>query len=320
MNTKPILIAVSVRSLKDHPAFVMMSPRPQQAVFVAKCKEHRHSFTLESGGLNEERSQGCRLLQAHGSTVIEFSDDNHYFGWRNELWRNAMIVKAMEQVSRLYPEGEVMRGVSTYDSAFARVVLKVAADAFPDRLAMDELKHAINPEPSDAALFTAINALEADRYIEAKILRGYQNQIADVAYILATREGRQSLVESEPTTSGTVIHGDQINTYAPVGAIGDHSHGAVTINNHASPIEHVDLQVLSVQLEELRTAYRETAMSREDDQQIALIGYAAEAAEKGDRRGVVGFLSKISKPVLNKAVDIGTDVVAKTIAELMKGT
>lgn len=318
-SEQPVLITISVRSLKNHPLFVMVFPRPQQAIIIGKSVESRYAFTLESGALNEELEHRCRLLQAHGSTVLEFSDEGHFFGWQNERWQDSMIHKAMDQVAALYPEGEV-GNLSAYDPEFARIVLKIAADAFPNRVSMPELKRAVNPEPSDEALFTAIDALEADRYVEAKTMRtGYQNRIADVAYILATREGRQSLEEKpEPSPiAGTVIQ-RQINTYGPVGAVGDHSHGVVTIQNHASTVEHVDLPMLAIQLEELRTAYRSTAVSREDDRQIALIGDAAEAAERGDRKGVVTFLTKMGKPVLEKAVDIGTDVVAKTLAELMK--
>ncbi|MDP9038395.1 MAG: hypothetical protein M3O02_03850 [Acidobacteriota bacterium] len=311
---------MSVRSLKDHPFFPTVVPWPQQAVIVGRCADSKYSFTFETGALNVELSRRCRLLKAHGSTVVELSDEGHFFGWQNERWQESMIRKAMDRVAALYPECEV-KDLSAYDPEFARVVLKVAADAFPNRLFMPELKRAINPEPSDEALFTAIDALEADRYIEAKSIRGgYQNKIAAVAYILATREGRRLLEEKpEPSPMGGTVIQRQINTYGPVGAVGDHSHGAVAIHNHASTIEQIDLRVLAVHLEELRVAYKKTAESREDDRQVALIANAAEAAEKGDRHGVVGFLSKVSKPVLNKAVDIGTDLAAKTIADLIKG-
>ena len=81
----------------------------------------------------------------------------------------------------------------------------------------------------------------------------------------------------------------------PVGAIGSQSHGIVNIQNQHSAIEQVDMNVLAMQLEQLRAAYRQTSTSREDDRQVALIGDAADAAERGDRHKVASFLSKMSK-------------------------
>jgi len=231
-----------------------------------------------------------------------------------------MVVKALEKISALCPHQEAMENMTTYDPDFALVVLAAAAKVFPRRIDFAGIKHAINPEPSDDALFTAINALEADRYIEAKVLRDNRHQIKSVAYISTTREGREQLkLDSSQSTSrdATVIH-HQVNTYGPVGAVGTNSHGIVNIHNQPTNLQHVDLQVLAVELEELRKAYKKTAQSREDDKQIALIGDATEAAEKGDRQGVSALLSKIAKPVMDKAVEIGTDLVAKTIAEVLK--
>jgi hypothetical protein len=75
------------------------------------------------------------------------------------------------------------------------------------------------------------------------------------------------------------------------------------------------MNVLAMQLERLPAANRQTSTSREDDRQVALIGDAANAAERCDRHEVASFLSKMSKSVFEKAQDIGSDVAAKSIAE-----
>ncbi len=208
--------------------------------------------------------------------------------------------------------------MSGYDPRLAIEVLRLATKAFPNQVKMAELKFALSPEPTTEALFTAIDALEADAFVEAKMMRGHGNQIVDVAYIRATREGRDHLEAdgAQAPSAGTYIH-SQINAYGPVGAIGSHSHGVVNVQNHHSATQHVDMNVLAMQLEQLRAAYRQTSTSREDDRQVALIGDAANAAERGDRHEVASFLSKMSKSVFEKAQDIGTDVAAKLIAELI---
>lgn len=315
------LIAVSVYSLQDHPFPVAIFPRPQQAVIIGKSAQRDCSFQFTTGPLNPEQTRRCRMLQRHGSTVVKFSDENHYFGWNQEKWQESIIIKAMDAISSLYPEEGETKDLSAYDPDFSKKVLAAAAQVFPKQLGMVELKHSLAPEPSNEELFTAIDALEADGYIEAKALRpGPHDQIQDVAYIRATRQGRVFLEgQSAPdaTSTGTVIH-SQVNNYGPVGAVGTNAHGTVNIHHQSAALEYVDLQILAVQLEQLRTAFRSTATTREDDKQIALIGDATEAAEKGDRKGVHGFLAQLSKPVFEKAQEIGTDIVAKTLAEIMK--
>ena len=315
------LIAITVRSLKDHPFLMAIFPRPQQAVIVGKSTQKDHSFQFTTGPLNLEQTRRCRLLQQHGLTVVEFMDEGHFFGWNQEKWQESIIIRAMERIASLYPEDREATDLAAYDPAFAYRVLEVARENFPRQLGMVELKHALTPEPNNEALFTAIDALEADGYIEAKAMRGHSNnQIQDVAYIRATRLGRAQLEDqsaSDEATTGTVIH-SQVNNYGPVGAVGTNAHGTVNIHNQSTELERVDLHILAVQLEQLRTAFRSSAASREDDRQLALIGDAAEAAEKGDRKGVLSFLTRFSKPVLEKAQEVGTDIVAKTLAEMMK--
>ena len=67
------------------------------------------------------------------------------------------------------------------------------------------------------------------------------------------------------------------------------------------------------------TSAEKQASSREDDKQLALLAEAAEAAEKGDHQGVACFFRGGSKSVLGTAKDIGTDLAAKVIAEMLRG-
>jgi hypothetical protein len=320
--SEPSLIAISLRSLKPHPFPMAVFPRPQQAIIVGTSAQRDYVFRFETGPLNEEQTRRCRLLEHHGSTVVAFSDEEHWFYRDRKRWEESMIRKAMDKIGEIYDREEAI-DVTTYDPELADAVLEAASKAFPRQLAMVDLKSELEPEPSDHALFTAIDALEADGLIEAKAMRsGLRNEIENVAFIRATLQGRRHLSSQSqlPSTGpGSVFHGDQIINYGPVGAIGRHAHGVVNVHDRWAGIEHeVDLQVLSSQLDDLRGECRKNAVSREDDKQVALLGAAAEAAEKGDGRGAASILSRAGKNVLKVARDIGNDVAAKIIAEMTK--
>jgi hypothetical protein len=326
METEPpIWIAVSIRSLKQHPFPMAIFPRPQQAHIVGSSTQRDYSFRFETGPLNEEQTQKCRLLQRHGFTVVEFSDDERWYNRERIRWEEATIRRALDKVAAIYQSNEDTNHMDAYDPELANAVLVIASKVFPKQLSMIDLKGELNPEPSSRALFTAIDALEADGFIEAKVMRsGPRNEILDVAYIRATLDGRRHLssgAQSSTSVAGPVFHGDQIVNYGPVGAVGRGAQGIVNINEPSTYVwGDVDLQVLAVQLEELRNECRKRAVSREDDKQLTLLAEAAEAAEKGDDQGVASFLSRVSKSVLDAARDIGTDLAAKVIAEMLKGS
>jgi hypothetical protein len=325
VSTEPILIEITLRSLKPHPFPTAIFPRPQQAIIVGKSTHPDYSFRFETGPLNEQQTNLCRLLQRHGSTVVEFSDDKRWFYSYRARWEESMIIKALDRLSTIYTANEGTNDMPTYDPEFANEVLKAAAKAFPKQLTTTELKRGLSPEPSNQALFTAIDALEADGFIEAKAMRsGLRNEIQDVAYIRATLQGRNHLsAQTKPPTPSvaTVFHGDQINNFGTVGALGNSAQGVINYHeSSANAAQQVDLQILAAQLERLRTEFRKTASSREDDRQLALLGEAAEAAEAGNSKGAASILSRAGSSVLNLAKDIGTDVAAKVITEMIKGS
>jgi hypothetical protein len=71
-------------------------------------------------------------------------------------------------------------------------------------------------------------------------------------------------------------------------------------------------------LERVRTEYRKSAVSRDDDKQIALLAEATDEAEKGNGHGVAAVLSKVGTKALHIAKDIGTDIAAKALVEMAK--
>jgi len=170
----------------------------------------------------------------------------------------------------------------------------------------------VDHQPSDMGEFRHIVAMDPDG--QTKPVLG-----CDLQPFPKLDEDLHQESPSTPAAS-SVIHGDQIINYGPVGAVGRYAQGVINTNDRWDAIgQMADLKVLAVQLEQLRTEYRKTATSREDDKQIALLGDAADAAEKGDNKGVASILARTGKGVLKMAKDIGTDVVAKVIVEIMKG-
>jgi hypothetical protein len=127
------------------------------------------------------------------------------------------------------------------------------------------------------------------------------------------------LDEDLTAQKSTTFNGDQIINYGPVGAVGRGAQGVVNVSDRLTGTEQgVDFQLLAAQLEKLRNEYRKTAASREDDKQVALLAGAADAAEKGDGKSVASLLAQTGHGVLKMAKDVGTDVVAKIIGELIK--
>ncbi len=98
-SSTPPLIEISIRSVTVHPFFVTVSPRPMQAVIVARSPQSELSFEIETGGLNAEMLRRCHLLQQHGFTVVEFSDDKYEFQAHRHRWQEATIQKAMDKIS-----------------------------------------------------------------------------------------------------------------------------------------------------------------------------------------------------------------------------
>jgi hypothetical protein len=169
----------------------------------------------------------------------------------------------------------------------------------------------VDDQPSVMGEFRHVVAMDADGQV--KEVLGCDLQ--------AFPELDEDLSNKQPLpVASSIFHGDQIINFGTAGALGKGAQGIVNVYEQSTSVEQqVDLNILAVQLEQLRTEFRKTATSREDDKQLALLGDAAEAAEKGDGKGVASILSRVGKGVLNLAKDIGTDVAAKVIVEITKG-
>jgi len=168
---------------------------------------------------------------------------------------------------------------------------------------------------SDSVVLAKHSALRQFREVDQ---REYEKQLYDVFPQLKPGRGREFFDVSP--SAGSTFNGDQIINYGSVGAVGRGAQGVVNINDCWARIGgEINLQVLAVQLETLRSECERRAASRDDAKQLSLLVEAAEAAERGDGYHVASVLGRVSKSVLDAAKDIGTDVAAKVIAEMLKG-
>jgi len=118
-----------------------------------------------------------------------------------------------------------------------------------------------------------------------------------------------------------VVHGDQYNTYGPVGAIGQNAVGTVnTFQECWQRMESgVDLARLATELSVLRCELVKTAVTAEDYVQVGALAQAECEAGSSNGPGVLKKLANIGKAVLETAERIGTDLAAKVIVEAGKG-
>ena len=237
---------------------------------------------------------------------------------------NTVLAQALKHAATLND----VRGGSTvargYDENLAKAVLQVLAPAYPDGLTNMEIKHALTDEPSDQALLKALDALEGDGLITGKSLRSStsgRRELVVMANVKITGEGRKHLSGQSETRSqpSTVIHGDQNVNYGSAGAIGSLSTGSISYNQQwASFANSIDLKLLAVQLDHLRTAYAPGPVSARAHARSA--GYLAEAeehAEQGDGGKTLEALSKVGHYMLDFAREVGTDLAAKVMAKAM---
>jgi hypothetical protein len=306
--------------MKREPAIGPDGRFAQRAVLRGDSNNEELSFTFRTGLLYAEQIIRCELLKAHGCTVVE-APENWRYGYSSSLeWQHDVIQRALHKVELLSHEGKG-RMMSGYDTELAQQILEAAHKSFPARLSMIELKSQLKPEPSDDALLTALDALLIDGLIDgAKIRTGIDQVLRFCEQIRITAEGRKRFSVQSAPRSGDTIHGDQFNITGQVGAAGRNSQGIVNVNERWQQMEGtIDLPKLAIELEQLRLVYLKPGSTRDDVKQAALLGDAAEAAENGDGSGVAAKLANAGPSVLKMARDIGTDVVAKVIAELMKG-
>jgi hypothetical protein len=316
---KPVLIAVSVEKIKPEPYIGPSGGVLQSVSFRARSAVKEACFTRESGPLHPDLIPGCEKLQRHGFTVVEAPENSQWGHFAVAGgWQTVVLQQAIKQVEALANSQEQveMRG---YNEELAENVLDVVSRAFPAQLSMTELKHNLQPEPSDEALLIALEALLIDKLVEGPHIRsGYKNELRDIALVRITTEGRKHLAVKSGSSSlqGTVVHGDQINNYGNAAAIGRNSNGSINFHQEWQQIEaSTDMEVLTGQLEQLRTELQRVAKTRDDYKQLGIVAEAEDLAEKREGGKVLETLSKVGKDVLKVAEKIGIDVAAKVISK-----
>lgn len=132
------------------------------------------------------------------------------------------------------------------------------------------------------------------------------------------RELKMKMKATPQLSHSTIIEGDQYINNGIAGAMGPHSTGTVNFHQQWTAIRNeVDLNVLTIELEQLRKHLQQSASPGSDYQQLAQLAEAEEQARKRDGSKTMEFLSKLGKGALSVAKDIGTDIAAKVIAKSM---
>lgn len=311
---KPILIALSVQSTKREP-YITPHGMAQSAVIHGESYSREHTFTFQTGLLNQEQVRRCEELSRHGFTVVELPDDWQWSYRGAGGWHEVVIQRGMQTMQTLYSNGEEGRSMAEYDAKLAEEVLAALNNSFPYPVTTTELKHALGTEPSDDALLTALDALQLEGLISGKYLRS-QRRLVAMATIQITAEGRKKFAGDSERNTGPVIHGDQIINYGQAGALGRYAAGTINYHQQWTSIQdQVDLVALAGELEKIRSQVQKTASSRADFMQLGVLAEAEEHAEKREGSKVLETLSKAGTGLLGVAKDIGTDLAAKVIAK-----
>lgn len=312
LSTRPVLIAVSVTAIQPNP--------PYNAAFVrivGKSRERKANFHLETNMMRDPELDVFKRWSGHGFTVIELTEY-----WESdrirlaEHWEESIVNRAMKQIEALTgATGEREITATGYDEELAARILQVVNEAFPNPIESMDLKHRLSPEPSDAALSTALEALLLEELITGTPLRSGRHLDA-LAQIKITATGRRRLSGAQqPAASSHVVHGDQIINYGQAGAIGRGSTGNVRDGNWSEMSQSVDLPELARKLKELRSELLKRASSSDDYMQVALVTSAEEQADKQEGGKVLETLSRLRVGALSLARDIGVDIAASVIAK-----
>jgi hypothetical protein len=207
-----------------------------------------------------------------------------------------------------------------YNRDLAIRVLEQLRAIFPRQSNSGELMAQLNSGAPHHEFLTVLDALLKQGLVTGKALRG-SGELHDVAALEITATGREWLRHrdnpestSAPST-GPVVHGDHIINYGNVGAIGRSATGNVTMVDQSwhQLQSQVDLHALATQLSALRTEFRKTAASLEDDAQLGALAEAEAEATKGNGARVLEILKGAGKNVLETARQVGVELVVKLI-------
>lgn len=288
----------------------------KRGVFRCEKMDRTLYFEVELYSMDFEFTEDCERLRKHGSMIVETATAMLL---QPSEWQASIVNTALRQLRSIEGKSEKEMMAQGYNRELADAILNYLNKLFPNFVQFSELKRVVRPNSTDDELFTSLDALLKDRFINGKALRS-MGKIAMLADIEISDLGRSRLhakTESTELPSGYIVHGDQINNYGQAGAIGRQSHGQINFQGGWSEQQ---LHSLADELEQLRSEYRKLATSREDDRQLALLADAADEAEKGNGHGVAAALSKVGKKALEIAQSIGTDIAAKALVEMAKSS
>lgn len=137
---------------------------------------------------------------------------------------------------------------------------------------------------------------------------------------------RESLANSQPTQAilnmnieGNVISGDQYEVTGRAGAVGPNAHvdSARMEQIWTRLADEIDMDRLRGELDSLRQELMARRLTADDDRVILEITQAAQAAEQGNGPGILSHLARTGRWALSTAKDIGVDLAAAMIKELL---
>ena len=190
--------------------------------------------------------------------------------------------------------------MTNYDEAFAREILAFAASKHPNRVQMMELKDAMAPEPTDAELLVALNALTRDGYIDGQVLRessSRKNRLAAVANVVSTKSGQDLLrPASNANEAGSISN---LHFHGPVGVVGHQSMGNLTVNQQwIESAPEPDWPLVAQAFKESAASKLNLASSSEDFLIVAALAKAQEQALQKDKTGFLDAIFKLGQAAL----------------------
>ena len=119
---------------------------------------------------------------------------------------------------------------------------------------------------------------------------------------------------------GRDLHIGDKYTAEQAGAMGPqaHAHEVSLTQVKENQIENIDMKVLATELGSLRRNMRQTAESPEQDIAIGAIAAAEQAANAGDKQGVLRHLRNTGRWAADIATKIGVNVASELIKKSMQ--
>lgn len=254
-----------------------------------------------------------QLFSRHGFTVLEPEDDWRWI-YEHSGKVTAIWEKASSQLKTLYSGAPEDVEMIRYDQGIADEVLAVLNSHFPREVNMAQLKHGFTTEPSDEALYLALDALEIQMLISGKSFHTSsqgQKKLIAMASVRLTAEGRKRAERIEPavqvahTTHNYYNHGN-------AAAIGPNASGTFNYQQEWSSLEkQVDLTTLRTELDNAISQLRNTAESKEDFGRLQILAEAKHEVSAGNGAKFFEILSQLGKGALPILGRVGATEVVK---------